>query len=320
MRRRRGGKGNNRSNASSFQAPSEESSSSASVNNDWQHWVVLQGDDQAAVDEIQGIGEAMGVTYKGDRENSGMGAKSVCDEDYFLECSRIGWAKEEEGALWGNSPHDFSYRPSVGESGGLLSIWDSNEVEVWSTESRENVLWCHGRFIKSDAGGQRVCICGDFNAVKRLEERRLSRGDGLSMSRLDRFLLSEEWCLTWPNYKQEARMRGLSDHCPLILSANEEDWGPCPLRMLKCWKDIPGYYLFVREKRKSLQVDVWGGFVLKEKLKMIKATLNEWHSARIDSLKIHLSTLVQKGEEETLTEAELVELHGVTADIHSLSR
>jgi len=25
------------------------------------------------------------------------------------------------------------------------------------------------------------------------------RGDGVSMSRLDRFLLSEKWCEAWPN-------------------------------------------------------------------------------------------------------------------------
>ena len=33
-------------------------------------------------------------------------------------------------------------------------------------------------------------------------------GDGRSMSRLDRFLLSEEWCLTWPNCVQSASSRG----------------------------------------------------------------------------------------------------------------
>ncbi|XP_045791268.1 exodeoxyribonuclease-like [Trifolium pratense] len=172
--------------------------------------------------------------------------------------------------LWGSSFHGFSYRPSVGASGGILTLWDSSEVEMWWTESREHVLWCHGRFTKSgeefyvanvyapcDDGaqqrlwetiserlhslvGKRVCVCGDFNAVKRVDERRsvrgghcsldhvpLSRfiednslvdlpligrkftwlkGGGLSMSCLDRFLLSEEWCLVWPNCRQVARL------------------------------------------------------------------------------------------------------------------
>jgi hypothetical protein len=33
--------------------------------------------------------------------------------------------------------------------------------------------------------------------------------DGSSMSRLDRFLLSEAWCLSWPNCLQVAHLRGV---------------------------------------------------------------------------------------------------------------
>ncbi|CAJ2668643.1 unnamed protein product [Trifolium pratense] len=293
--------------------------------------------------------------------------------------------------LWGSSSHGFSFRSLVGASGGILTLWDSSEVEMWWTESREHVLWCYGRFTKSgeefcvaniyapcddmakqrswetiserlhSLAGKRVCVCGDFNVVKHVEERRsvqgghrsldhvpFSRfiedntlvdlpmigrkftwfkGDGLSMSRLDRFLLSKEWCLVWPNCRQVARLRGLSDHCPLVLSTNEEEWGPRPSRMLKCWNDVSGYHLFVREKWNSLQVDGWGGYVLKEKLKLIKAGLKEWHKvhtqnlhSRIDNLKARLSALDEKGEEEALSREELVEFHGVSLDIHSLSR
>ncbi|CAJ2674421.1 unnamed protein product [Trifolium pratense] len=293
--------------------------------------------------------------------------------------------------LWGNSSHGYSYRPSVGASGGLLTLWDTAEVEVWSSGSSENVLWCHGLFVRSGEefylanvyapcnsrakqvlwdslsviiqalGRSRVCVCGDFNAVRSVEERRSAndgyrpsdhipfnrfiddntlidlplcgrkytwfKGDGRSMSRLDRFLLSGEWCLTWPNCTQAARMRGLSDHCPLVLTAGEEDWGPRPSRMLKCWKDIPGYHLYVREKWNSFQIDGWGGFVLKEKLKRIKTVLKDWHSShtqnlpsRIESLKDRLAVLDEKGGEEALSEPELAELHGVSMEIHSLSR
>ncbi|GAU41823.1 hypothetical protein TSUD_299890 [Trifolium subterraneum] len=125
------------------------------------------------------------------------------------------------------------------------------------------------------------------------------------MSRLDRFLLTDEWCLAWPNCTQTARLRGLSDHCSLVLSADKDDWGPRPSRMLKCWRDVPGYQAFVKDKWKELQVDGWGGYVLKEKLKMIKTTLKDWHtthaqnfSSRIDSPKVRLSILDQKGEDE----------------------
>ncbi|XP_024632905.1 uncharacterized protein [Medicago truncatula] len=114
--------------------------------------------------------------------------------------------------------------------------------------------------------GKKVCVCGDFNAVRCREERRpvstsggvvdfgpfnhfivenalvdlplcgrnftWFRGDGKSMSRIDRFLLSEDWCLVWPNCVQVAHLRGLSDHSPLLLSVDEENWGPRPSRFL----------------------------------------------------------------------------------------
>ncbi|MCI40567.1 cysteine-rich receptor-like protein kinase, partial [Trifolium medium] len=89
----------------------------------------------------------------------------------------------------------------------------------------------------------------------------------------------------------EAQLRGLSDHCPLVLSANEDNWGPRPARMLKCWSDIPGYNIFVRDKWNSLQVDGWRGFVLKEKFKMIKLALKEWHVAHSQNLTSRIDTL-----------------------------
>jgi len=79
-----------------------------------------------------------------------------------------------------------------------------------------------------------LCVCGDFNSVRDSDERKgrgtmfrqvdadvfnkfindgslvdlpicgrlftWYRGDGVSMSRLDRFLLSENWCEAWPNF------------------------------------------------------------------------------------------------------------------------
>jgi exonuclease III len=223
------------------------------------------------------------------------------------------------GSMWGNVLCDFSYRPSVGASGGVLTMWDTSAVEVWSTVSLAHALMIHGRFIQSQDEfflfnvyapcesheklrlwevlpgrlqqlvGQKVCVCGDFNAVRsdyeRISVRQGVRSpdqvafnrfiddsglvdlplcgrnftwykrDGSSMSRIDRFLLSEDWCLSWPNCVQQAQLRGLSDHCPLLLSVDVENWGPRPLRMLKCWQDIPGYKQFVISTWQSLHVE-----------------------------------------------------------------
>jgi len=242
-------------------------------------------------------------------------------------------------SLWSNSNVDFSFQSSRGASGGLVTLWDCTEVEVWASLQFEHVLGIHGRFVKTgeeftllnvyascDISHQQalwhnislrlatltdhnVCVCGDFNIVRSMEERRSVGGsgtraesasfnqfigahdfidlplrghsftwfwgDGKSMSRLDRFLLSERWCLTWPNCFQLASSRGLSYHCSIELSIDEENWGPRPVHMLKRWENFTRYNEFVRDKWRSFQLDGWGGYVLKEKLKLIKLALKE---------------------------------------------
>lgn len=49
-------------------------------------------------------------------------------------------------SLWGSSTQSYSFRPAVGASGGLLIMWDSSVVEVWSSFSMQHVLIIHGRF------------------------------------------------------------------------------------------------------------------------------------------------------------------------------
>lgn len=101
------------------------------------------------------------------------------------------------------------------------------------------------------------------------------RGDGLAMSRLDRFLVSEEWLSTWENSTQWGLERSLSDHCAVLLRDKVVDWDPKHFSILNCWREVSGYAEFVKNNWNSLRVDGWGSFVLKEKLKLIKQKLKE---------------------------------------------
>jgi len=294
-------------------------------------------------------------------------------------------------SIWGDVNVNFSYRPSEGASGGIATLWNSNEVEVWWSVSLDHVLAVAGRFLHSGEPfvvfnvyapceaprqqvlwnvlssrlaaltDQNVCVCGDFNAIRCAEERRSVssvpyragvdgfnsfidsnplvdlplrgrtftwfRGDGRTMSHIDRFLLSEKWCLTWPTCFQLALSRGLSDHCPLLLAMDDQNWGPKPVRMLKCWADFPGFDSFVRDTWSSLQVSGWGSYVLKEKLKLMKLVLKDWHQshaqnlpARLLTLKDNIASLDLKGESTELTDGEILELRGLSENLFSLSR
>jgi hypothetical protein len=59
-------------------------SSSTSVNNDWQHWVVMHGNEKVGVEDVWGVGKAIGVKFNGDLANmfnilsrAGKGKKKV---------------------------------------------------------------------------------------------------------------------------------------------------------------------------------------------------------------------------------------------------
>ena len=206
-----------------------------------------------------------------------------------------------------------------------------------------------------------MCLCSDFNSVRSVEERKSRnlvfrqldadmfnefiediflvdlpiygrlltwyRGDGYSISRLDRFLMSDNWCSVWPNCVQVAPQRGLSDHVPLVLHVDEDNWGPRPLQMLKCSANLPDYAHFVRERWCSFVIDGWGGYVVKVKPKMIKGGLKVWHQqhtqnmeGRIGMTKARMSSLDSKGEVSDLLQEEVEELHELSVNLHSFAR
>jgi hypothetical protein len=59
VRRRRAG----------YQANNSNSAASETSDNDWRNWVAVHGNDQLAMEDIQGIGQTIGVTFRGDKEN-----------------------------------------------------------------------------------------------------------------------------------------------------------------------------------------------------------------------------------------------------------
>ncbi|XP_068476267.1 uncharacterized protein [Phaseolus vulgaris] len=174
------------------------------------------------------------------------------------------------------------------------------------------LLWEALTTLKQSYQNLAWCLCGDFNAVRRPEERKGIRGhssqkkeiagfnnfiqnngwmdipgvgkrftwfkaNGTTKSRLDRFLVSEEWLQFWPTSKQYVQQRVVSDHCALVLKSCVKDWGPKPFRTLDVWLKEPGFIAMVKVKWESYQVEGNCISALKEKLKLLKADLKEWN-------------------------------------------
>lgn len=155
------------------------------------------------------------------------------------------------------------------------------------------------------------CIVGDFNSVINTNERRgvgLGSGvsreveefgnflrelemfdlpllgrqftwfhpNGITMSQLDRILLSADWLSIWGYPTVWVASRDVSDHCPLILRYSNVDWGPKPFRFNNYWINNKEFKELVINTWHSQHFSGWMGFVLKERLKGIKGVIREW--------------------------------------------
>ncbi|GJW02345.1 cytochrome P450 [Tanacetum coccineum] len=58
---------------------------------------------------------------------------------------------------------------------------------------------------------------------------------GTKLSKLDRFLVSNNFLSTWPNSFVTVLLRDLSDHCPIILKTQVGDYGPIPFKFFNSW-------------------------------------------------------------------------------------
>ncbi|GLT52165.1 hypothetical protein SLA2020_255190 [Shorea laevis] len=234
---------------------------------------------------------------------------------------------------------------------GMFGFWGKDEVpcfliNVYSScdKQEKRTLWGELLDLIKANGGGNWCVGGDFNAVRDQEERSgryfdatdmrgfndfiLGVGleeipmvgrkftwykpDGTAMSKLDRFLFSTEFLINFPNLSLRALNRDLSDHCPILLKSLNTDWGPKPFRSLDCWMNHEGFEVFVHDKWRSFEIEGWGCYKLKEKLKMLKMELKAWNKEvfggvdrNIDAAREEIKQLDEKEENGGLTSMEI---------------
>lgn len=77
----------------------------------------------------------------------------------------------------------------------------------------------------------------------------------------------------------------LSDHCPILLQNQVQDWGPKPFKFFNAWLKVPGFKKYVEEKWGGYNVEGWGGYILKEKLKLLREDIKKWSKDSVGDLK-----------------------------------
>ena len=182
----------------------------------------------------------------------------------------------------------------------------------------------------SEICGSNWCLGGDFNVVRNIGEKRNSLRITRSMRtfdelirevelqdpplinaqftwsnfrehpiccRLDRFLFSKGFSEMFSYFRQEAVVRCISDHSPIILSTNPPTWGPTPFRFENMWLE---HRLFKANVSDWLQQDVsFGrpGYKFMRKLKTLKQKITRWNKEVFGDLRIEKKKLEKRIKE-----------------------
>lgn len=117
------------------------------------------------------------------------------------------------------------------------------------------------------------------------------RPNGRCKSRLDIFLVNNAWLGRWPNTIQKGLPRSVSNHCPITLKVKPVDWGLKPFRIINAWREHEDFRELVENSWKEADVTGWEGFVMKEKLKIIKDKLKQWNKGVFGEIDENVSNL-----------------------------
>ena len=152
------------------------------------------------------------------------------------------------------------------------------------------------------------------------------RPNGNVKSRLDRFLVSEQWLSHWPESSQHVIQRDFSDHCPIILKTEMVDWGPKPFRVVDWWLNHKGYQRMVKEAWSKDQQGGWEGIMLKNKLRNLKSTIKQWSKEngdinikKIQNLRQKLNDMETIASDRTLSDDELKAKKSIQQDLWDVS-
>ncbi|XP_057779903.1 uncharacterized protein LOC130998504 [Salvia miltiorrhiza] len=285
---------------------------------------------------------------------------------------------------WGSNYTDIAIRNSEGRAGGIVCLWNREVFEASSTWDLPGAVVVNGRYKEGDilcciinvyapigSGDKRilwdalssiveqntdrsVCILGDFNSVRRRDERVGSgeafgvvdarsfeefirendleeiktqgrkftwyKPNGKCKSKIDRFLVNENWLAAWEGTSARGLQRSISDHCPIILTTRSEDWGPIPFRFLNAWVNHSEFEEMVKQVWTVNNVGGWSFFVVKEKLKKLKEVLKVWNRTsfgeidnKIQELQKELQEKDKVDEQRGLQESEVIRRNEIQA-------
>ncbi|XP_057426026.1 uncharacterized protein LOC130719415 [Lotus japonicus] len=135
-----------------------------------------------------------------------------------------------------------------------------------------------------------------------------SRNSGL-WSRLDRWLVTEDFLMLASNVSQSVLEWSCSDHRAVAISFGNRDYGPKPFYFFNHWVLEDGFKEMVADWWDSSLIEGWSGYVLMSKLKGFRGQICEWRRkkgpwgvVKIKVLEESLNDVIRRMECEGVSE------------------
>ncbi|XP_071712309.1 uncharacterized protein [Rutidosis leptorrhynchoides] len=177
--------------------------------------------------------------------------------------------------------------------------------------------------LLSEAREAAWLVCGDFNEVRDKDERfncefieaRAKRlndfiscnnlleiplggrmftrvsDDGVKFSKLDRFLASEKFCHYWKSVSATALDKKHSDHCPIMLTNEEKNFGPKSFKIFDVWLDEDDIDQVIVEAWKEPVANInRKDCIFRNKLEVVKDMLRSWSNRKFGQIEGEIET------------------------------
>ncbi|GMJ15906.1 hypothetical protein HRI_005259800 [Hibiscus trionum] len=218
----------------------------------------------------------------------------------------------------------------------------SDQRALWHTllelKSQVSEFWLVGGDFNAvlnkgeRSGGSRMLSnCKDFNAfievgnlidLPMLGKKFTWFGPKNRRSRLDRFLLEADWMTILGDLAQTGLKRVVSDHAPVLLASDGQDWGPKPFKFFNAWLKMEGCKERIKE---VFNADTNSD--LSFKLRSLKTALKDWNNtgkkdlhSKAKDLERKLEELEENGNDGELDAARLEEVKKLQMELWDVLR
>ncbi|GKC72160.1 putative RNA-directed DNA polymerase [Tanacetum coccineum] len=199
---------------------------------------------------------------------------------------------------------------------GLLmhSLW----ILVFSpwNISLKQVLWNSIKGIINSTPAACWIFFGDFNVV-RIDK------SGYKLSKLDQFLVTQNFFNIWSDVSVKVLSRSFSDHCPLVLTVGLPNFGPKAFKFFDKWIGNPKFQSVVSNLWSSGVYSLTPDLNLNNKIKKLRLDIKKWTSDTLhsqnqvkDNLLSNLADWERKAEAGTLLESDIIKREEWILDLH----